>query len=312
MYKSIAEVIAESKEKDANNRAELEPLIGDYCNALRAFVDTALEWQGAADEAFALDLDQIVSDWLVTRVISLQLLTTKALETARDIAGLLQIGATTPALVSWRTLSETKNAASIISLDVSGKAGFLWFHYGFINRAKFLENDGTAREAVDIAKSILAEAGFKYDSSKRNSWALGLDGKTYSNAVDRCGYVWKNRPYPIEVDEEIRSFLETAEVDMIRQSNAVAHPTMDRSALNYDPHPLMIASLLEPMGVMLAYKEAASDLKGWLLTPTVGERFLLYPPKYTRAQTLSAMVMKLYFHCSELYRQRFLEGMNQQ
>ena len=105
----------------------------------------------------------------------------------------------------------------------------------------------------------------------------------------------------------MRSTLESAEIRMIRQSNAVAHPTLYKSMVDYDPHPLMLTAILDPMAVMLAYKVAASDLKLWPFTETVGDQFHLYPSDNTQVKTLSLMVIESYDHCRNLYYQQFLQ-----
>ena len=94
---------------------------------------------------------------------------------------------------------------------------------------------------------------------------------------------------------------------MIRQSNALAHPTMHRSVLEYNPQLLMLAAILDPRAVMLAYKVAASELKQWETTETVGEQFHLYPDGNDQAKTLSYIVMELYNHCRDVFYDQFVK-----
>ena len=169
-----------------------------------------------------------------------------------------------------------------------------------------MEDDDAGASFADQAKQVLADAGFEYDRNQRDPWARGVDGNLHTNAVDRCRYVWRSRKFPPEVDQDTRSTLEDAEVKMIRQSNALAHPTMQRSVLEYNPQLLMLAAILDPMAVMLAYKVAASELKLWETTETVGEQFLLYPEGNDQAKTLSYIVMELYNHCRDVFYDQFV------
>lgn len=307
MNQNIDEIIAASKAKEAELRKSTEEILGPYCDALRGFIDSASEWKAAADQAFDLDLEQCRTDLFVARAVSLNILTNRALETAHEIARLLQAGAGTPAMVSWRALSEAKNTAMLIDLDVEGPAGFLWLHHGVIEQARMMEDDDAGESFADQAKQVLADAGLGYDRSQRDPWAKGVDGNLHANAVDRCMYVWRHRKYPPELDQDTRSKMEAAEVKMIRQSNALAHPTMHRSVVEYDPQLLMLAAILDPMAVMLAYKVAASELKLWETTQTVGEQFHLYPEGNDEAKTLSYIVMELYNHCREVFHEQFIK-----
>ena len=240
MNQSINQIIASSRAKEAELREETEAVMGSYCDALRGFIDSAGEWKTAADQAFDIDFNQCRTDPFAARAVSLNILTNRALETAHDIARLLQVGACTPAMVSWRALSEAKNTALLIDLDAEGPAGFIWLHHAIIEQARMMEDDDPGASFADQAKQVLAEAGFEYDRSQRNPWAKGVDGNLHVNAVDRCRYVWSYRKFPPEVGQDTRSKLEDAEEKMIRQSNALAHPTMHRSVLEYNPQLLMI------------------------------------------------------------------------
>ena len=186
MYRTVDQIISASKAQEAEMREVVEGSIGDFCDALRGFIDTAIEWKVAADKAFDIDIDRSTSDLSTARSVSLSILTNRTMETARDIARLLQTGATIPAMVSWRILSETKNIALLIDLDVSGTAGFLWLHYGVIEQAKMMGQDRAMLNAIARGKQLLLDAGFKYDIRKRDPWALGIDGKTHANAVERA------------------------------------------------------------------------------------------------------------------------------
>ena len=307
MNQNINRIIASSKAKEAELRETTEAVMGPYCDALRGFIDSASEWKTAADQAFDIDFEQCRTDPFIARVVSLNILTSRMLETAHDIARLLQVGAGTPAMVSWRALSEAKNTALLIDLNVEGPAGFIWLHHGMIEYSRMMEDDDAGVSFADQAKQVLADAGFDYDRNQRDLWAKGVDGILHTNAVDRCRYVWSYRKFPPEVDQETRSALEEAEVKMIRQSNALAHPTMHRSVVEYNPQLLMLAAILDPMAVMLAYKVAASELKLWETTETVGEQFHLYPEGNDQAKTLSYIVMELYNHCRDVFHDQFLE-----
>ena len=307
IYQTVEEAIAATKDEYAKQREESEALLGNYCDALLGFIKTSSRWKAAIDQAFSINVDDANTDPFTARALSLSILTTRILNTALDISGLLRIGAMIPAIVSWRIMSEAKNAALLIDLDPTGSAGFLWLHHGVIEQAKMMGDDPTTLNAISQGKEILAQAGFKYDSRKGVPWALGIDGKTHSNAVDRCKYVWKHRKFPMEVDQQTLSMLESAEIQMIRQSNTVAHPTLYHSSVDFSPQILIVTACLEPMAVMLAYKAAGSHLKLWPPTETVGDQFHVYPPGNPEPEELGFMAMELYFHCWNVFTSQFLE-----
>ena len=311
MDSTVEEIISAAKAEHTQQQREIEAIFGKCCDDLRGFIETARGWKNIADEAFSIDIEASSTHLFTARSLSLSILTSKILETALDIAGLLQTGMAIPAMVSWRIMSEAKNTALLIDLDIRGQAGFLWLHHGVIEQAKMMRNDQTTLNAIEQGKRILARAGFAYDSKKRDPWALGIDGKIHSNAVDRCRYVWTHRKFPLGVDQNTLSLLESAEIEMIKQSNAVAHATLNRSMMDFNPHLLLLTAFLDPMAVMLAYKTAASDLKLWPVTGTVGEQFQVYPPEHHEAREMSSMVMELYEYCLSAYASQFLQKEHQ-
>ena len=132
---------------------------------------------------------------------------------------------------------------------------------------------GSRRVFADQAKQILADAGFEYDGRSRDPWAI-MDGKKYANSIARSEYVWRHRRFPPAASSQIRAELAAAEQRMIRASNMFVHPTATlREILEDKLHAMVLATVLDPMAVMLAYKVAASEVAGWSFTKPVGEQF---------------------------------------
>ena len=87
----------------------------------------------------------------------------------------------------------------------------------------------------------------------------------------------------------------------------MAHPTLLPQEILQDKlYALIFSTTLDPMAVMMAYKNAASEVVGWPPTKTVGDQFHVYPAEEERARDLSLMVKAMYEHCSEVFREHFL------
>ena len=309
MYKPVNEIIAESKIKEAELRKAARDSIGNCCDALRGFIDTAAEWKDAADRAFDLDIPKSREDPFIARALSLSILTNRTLEISNEIVRVVQAGSRRSALASWRALAEAKNNALLIDLDVSGTAGFLWQHYGVIENARIHKGDEAARRNAEISEKCLAEAGCKYKHQQREHWAKGVDGKPLTNAVARSRYVANNRKLPPQVDKRTIQMLAQKEQEMIREANFVVHPTFSRHTVDVSLPWIMLSAIIEPMAVMLAYKAAASDAAGWPYSETVGEQFQIYPAETQEVAMLSLMVMETYQYCLDLFRSQFqLDG----
>ena len=306
-YRTPKEIIAFHKEKEAQELSQLESMIGDFCGALRGFIEISGEWKTAADEAFNINIENCRDDHFTARAVSLSLLTTKILTAARDVPRVLLSGAIAPALVTWRYVAESKNIAMLIDLDVDGTAGFLWLHHSTIEQAKV---DPTLPESIAVARQargFLEEVGSPYSSKVKEPWAIGIDGKTHSNSVDRSKYIWKYRKYPSDCSDELRCSLAEAEQKRIRASNALAHPTLTpRDIIEDIVHAMMLTTVIDVMAVMLAYKVAASDVVGLPYTKTVGEQFHIYPQGREEVRAISSMVQSLYEHCFAAFQKQFI------
>ena len=93
---------------------------------------------------------------------------------------------------------------------------------------------------------------------------------------------------------------------MIRASNAFAHPTLTPlQTMQKYTLPLMLITVIDIMGVLLAYKVAASDVAGWPHRKTVGEQFHLYPPVEVQARDLSFMVKNMHDHFLNMLKEQF-------
>lgn len=307
MSLSIAEIIAVSKERDTELRRVVDSEWGVLVDAVRGFVHTAGEWHQAVSIPFSEAARAMATDKSAARVTSLSALTGRTIEVADDIVRVVQGGSAKSAFALWRTLAEAKNNALLIDLDVSGEAGFLWLHLGVIEGPK---SDPTNKElawAAEQSKKYLADAGVEYNGRKRDPWAIGIDGKIHANALSRSEYVARHRKLPYGIPRERYTEVAIAEQAMIRKSNAVAHPTLFRGKVDVPLPVIMLAAIIDPMAVMLAYKAAASDLLGWPPLPTtVGEQFTIYPPENHEAGILSATVMAMYSHCLGLSREILL------
>ena len=306
MYRTVEEIISTAKQQEVDERAKMEDVAGDLCDALRGFIDVSVEWKTAVDRALNIDPGRAQRSLFVARAMSLSLLTTRILTTAYEIPRALMSGAFTSTVVNWRYVAEAKNIALMIDLDVVGPMGFLWVHYGMIEQAKVNGAGDDSRVFAHQAKQILADAGFQYDGKARDPWAI-IDGKKYANSISRSEYVWRHRKFPPEASSRIRSELAAAEQRMIRASNMFAHPTVTpREILEDKLYAMVLATVLDPMAVMLAYKVAASEVAGWSFTKTVGEQFHVYPPQEEQARTLSFMVKEMYDHCFKVFQEQFL------
>ena len=306
MYRTVDEIIASSKGKEIQELAGIESLVGGFCDAMAAFIEIAAEWKTAFDAAVNIDVNTVRNDFFAARAVSLSLLATKALTAARDIPRCLLGGAMIPTIVTWRYVVEAKNIALLIDLDLDGKAGFLWLHYNAIEQAKVAPDFSEQKTFPDLAKRVLADAGFPYDSKANDPWAIGIDGNRHTNAIDRSKYIWKYRKFPLEVSDDMRSFLGEAEQKMIRASNALAHPTLTPlETMKGYIFPMMVTTAIDIMGVLLAYKAAASEVAGWPYRKTVGEQFHLYPPEEVQARDLSFMVKNMHDHCLYIFKEQF-------
>ena len=307
MYRTIEEIMAAAKQEEIEERAKTEASVGGVCDALRGFVDISMEWKRAADEALKIKIEDVRDDPFTARAVSLSILTKNILLSAWEMPKALLSGAAISTAASWRYITETKNIAMLIDLDVDGTAGFQWLHH------KVIEQDKGSRPGDDFwgfaeqAKEFLNNAGLGYQKDERDPWSVGVEGKKYGNSVDRSGYVWNNRKFPPEVSEQFRSSMFQAEQSMIRIANGLAHPTlMPPEKLKNKVPAMMLTAVNDPLAVMLAYKVAASDLAGWPYTKTVGEQFHIYPPDQGTLRELSYMVLDMNKHCANVIRDRYL------
>ena len=301
MYRTVEEIMAAAKQKEIAEFAKSEAAIGDVCDTLRGFVDISMEWKRAVDEAFNIKIDDVQSDWFTARAVSLSILTNKILMAAWELPKVLLSGAVASTMFNWRYITETKNIAMMIDMDIEGEKGFLWLHHKLIERAGVASvEDGTSSFA-DQAKQFLDEAGFKYDKNDADPWTKEANGRKNRNSVQQSGFVWHYRKFPSEMSNSQRSNLAEAEQELLRLANKFAHPTLASPDMIQQKVPRVILTAIQSaMSVMLAYKAAASDLADWPYTETVGEQFHVYPPDRGELKALSHMVEDLYFHCSRV------------
>ena len=197
----------------------------------------------------------------------------------------------------------------MVDLDVVGPTGFLWLHHGIIEMAKIGAAGKDSKKFAEQVKEILASWGFEYNPRARDPWSIGIDGKRYSNSIDRSKYIWQHRKFPPDFTEKERPYFAAVEQQMIRESGNLLHPTLTpREVIAGKLPAMMMSTILDPMAVMLAYKVAASELVGWPEKETVGEQFHVYPPGEEAAESLSFMVKEMYDHCQSIFRQHFLGG----
>ena len=297
--------MAAAKQREVDDHARMEDVAGNVFDALRGFINVSIEWKTEADRAFGIDPDRARKSPFVARALSLSVLTSGILKTAFEIPRSLMAGALTSTAVNWRHVTEAKNIALMIDLDVFGPMGFLWLNYNMIEQAKVsVPGSGSQRVAAQ-GKQILEEAGFEYDS-RSDPWAI-IDGKRYANSIDRSEYVWRHRKFPPEASQQLRREMADAEQLLIRASNMMAHPTLlPQDILQDKLYALIFSTTLDSMAVMMAYKNAASEVVGWPSTKTVGDQFHVYSAKEELAGELSLMVKDMYDHCSEVFREHFL------
>ena len=309
MYRTVEEIIASSKMKESDELADLQALSGDLCDALRGFINISAEWKKAADKAFNINYENARISPFTARAVSLSLLTTKILDAAFEVPKTFRSGALAATLVNWRYMVETRNVAMMVDLDVVGPTGFLWLHHRMIEMAKIGAAGKDSKKFAEQPKEILASAGFECDPRARDPWSVGIDGKRYSNSVDRSKYIWQHRKFPSDFTEKDRFYFAAAEQQMIRESGNLLHPTLTPRDVIAGKLPAMLMStILDPMAVMLAYKVAASEVVGWPDKETVGEQFHVYPPGEEAAESLSFMVKEMYDHSRSISRQHFLGG----
>ena len=307
MYRSVEAIIAESKRRETKLHAAAEEIVGSPCDSIRGFIDISTEWKLAVDAALNIEADQSGTDKSVARVASLSILTNRTLEAAGDIVRVIRAGSTKPALTGWRALTEAKNNALLIYLDESGRAGFLWTHHGIIKNGQLNSEDEMALGAARMSRQFLESAGEKYDRKDENAWAVAIDGKIHRDAVSRSRYVAKHSPFMFGATQDERDMLAEAEQRMIRESNAVVHPTLGKSFVDVPVPAILLATIIEPMSVMMSYKVAASELQGWPSAAVMGDQFVTYPEEATQAQALSVMAGAMYLHCMESCRAEFLD-----
>ena len=298
--------MASAKQEEVDDRAKMEEVASGICDALRGFIDVSIEWKTEADKAFNIEPERARKSPFVARAFSLNVLTSRILTTAFEIPRSLMSGSLTSTVVNWRHATEAKNIALMIDLDVVGPMGFLWLHYNMIEQAKVsVPRTGSQRVAAQ-AKQILEEAGYEYDSGSKDPWAI-INGKKYTNSIARSEYVWRHRKFPPEASQQLRRKMADAEQLLIRASNMMTHPTLLPQEILQDKlYALIFSMTLDPMAVMMAYKNAASEVVGWPPTKTVGDQFHVYPSEQEQAGELSLMVKDMYDHCAEVFREHFL------
>ena len=303
MSLSIAEIIAVSKEQETELRRVADSEWGVLGDAVRGFLHISRDWYVAVSIPFSEAARDMATDKSAARVASLSALTSRTIEVADDIVRVVQAGSAKSAFALWRTLTEAKNNARFINLDVSGEAGFLWLHHGVIEGPKSVPTNKELARAAEQAKKYLADDGFEYKSGKKDPWAKDINGKPYTDAPSRSWYIARHRKLPPGIPRERYMEIAIAEQAMIRKSNAVVHPTLFRGKVDVPLPAIMLAAISDPMVAMLDYKAAASDFLGWPQFPTVGEQFTIYPPENHEAGILSAAVMAMHSHCLRLYRE---------
>ena len=168
MYRSVEEIIAAAKQREVDHRARMEDVAGNVCNALRGFINVSIEWKTEADRAFDIDPYKARKSPFVARALSLNVLTSRILTTAFEIPRLLMSDALISTAVNWRHITEAKNIALMIDLDVVGTMGFLWLHYNMIEQAK-VSVPGSGSQRVEAqGKQTLEEMGFEYNSRSKD------------------------------------------------------------------------------------------------------------------------------------------------
>ena len=307
MYRTIDEIMVAARQKEINERAKTEASVGEVCDALRGFVDTSMEWKRAAYEVLEIKTEDVRDDPFTARAVSLSILTNNILLSAWEMPRALLSGAGISTAANWRYITEAKNVAMLIDLDVDVTAGFQWLHHKVIEQAKDSRPGDDFWGFAEQAKELLNNAGLEYQKDERDPWSVGVEGKKYGNSVDRSGYVWNNRKFPPEVSDQLRSSMFQAEQSTIRVANSLVHPTlMPLEELKDKVPAMMLTAVNNPLSVMLAYKVAASDLAGWPYTKTVGQQFHVYPPDQRELKELSYMVKEMYKHCANAIRDRYL------
>ena len=210
MYRSVEEIIAAARQSEIDDRAKMDEVAGDICDALRGFIDMSIEWKTEADKAFNIEPERAQKSKFVARAVSLSLLASKILTTAFEIPRSLMSGSLTSTVVNWRQVAEAKNIALMIDLDVVGPMGFLWLHYSMIEQAKVSLLGTESQRVAAQGKQILQKAGHEYDSSSRDPWAI-IDGKRYRNSIARSEFVWHHRKFPPEASLQLRRQMADAE-----------------------------------------------------------------------------------------------------
>ena len=307
MYRSVAEIIAASKEEEIKESAKSEEAIGGVCDAFRGFIDISIEWKRAADEAFGIRIEDVQRDLFAARAVSLGILTNKILLAAWELPKALLSGCVGSTMFNWRYITETKNLAMMIDMDIEGTKGFLWLHHKIIERAGVESLEDGMSGFADQAKQILKEAGFKYDKNDTDPWTRETNGRKSRNSVQQSGFVWNHRKFPPEMLDSLRSSLAEDEQVLLKLANKFAHPTLVSPDMVQQKVPrIIITAVQSAMSVMLAYKVAASDLLEWPYTETVGEQFLVYPPDEEQVRALSSMVFEMHGHCGEVILSHYL------
>ena len=226
MDRTVEEIIAESKRNEVGEFEKLQASVGEICDAWRGYIDISGEWKTAADEAFGIDFHESRRDLFTGRAASLSVLTTKILMRAGEMPKLLSSGAIESMVVNWRYMSEAKNIAMEIYLDIESSKGFLWLHHGMIDEAKAGGAGDDSEKFAELSNQILADAGFG-------------DKKRHLTAVDRCQRVWHLRTFPQSFTKRERAYMAEAEKELIRVANGFAHPTLvTRERIKDTIHPV--------------------------------------------------------------------------
>ena len=289
---------------DQKRKETAQANLGEGIEPLRAFTHIALVWFLKIRESLplrdVLDSNDL-NDLDVVRLNAIQNLTNTVLKTARDIPTMLAVGTNTPMVTAWRLITEAKNDAMFIQIDQTGEAAKMWCLFQATKVSIVDPENGIYQGIAQWGRKELESRGEKPRNAE--NWARTPDGKTYTNNVDRCDFVWRSKKSTKLLPEDEKKDMADREKRMLQEANAMAHANVYRGEIGINFFRYIPSILSSTMETVVAYKNAANFLMG-IPEDVEQEDFTTYPDSMWENRRLSRLVIEMYSHTSDSLDER--------
>ena len=296
------QMIQESAQSyDQKRKETAQANLGECIENLRAFTHIARMWFLKISESLPLKDVLDSNDPDVERLNAIRSLTNTVLKTARDIPTMLAVGTNTPMVTAWRLITEAKNDAMFIQIDKTGEAAKMWFLFQATKVSIVDPENETYQGIAKWSKKELESRGEKPRNAE--NWAKTSDEKIYTNNVDRCDFVWRNKKSTKLLTEDEKKDMANQEKRMLQEANAMAHANVYRGEIGINFFQYMPSILRSTMETVVAYKNAANFLMG-IPEDIEEEDFTTYPDSMWETRRLSKLVIEMYSHTSNSLEER--------